>query len=147
MRGCEHSPRDDIARAKGLSKGTGEQIEVMQHIRAELETTEMRSSPCTTGLTFSRKSGRHQRSRRAGADPGLLRVSVIRSQRRSAQGARPSGVPKQAAEARPSSRGDARAAGRARTGGAKSPDQESLPRSAGRECTAFTPAIRGKSIV
>jgi hypothetical protein len=35
---------------------------------------------------------------------------------------RAGGAPKQAAEAKPSSRGDARAAGRARTGGAKGPD-------------------------
>jgi hypothetical protein len=36
--------------------------------------------------------------------------------------ARPSGAPKQATEAKPSSRGDARAAERARTGGTKIPD-------------------------
>jgi hypothetical protein len=43
------------------------------------------------------------------------------------EAARPSGDPKQAAEAMPSSRGDARAAERARAGGAKSTGRKVCP--------------------
>jgi hypothetical protein len=55
--------------------------------------------------------------------------------------ARPSGAPKQAAEAMSSSRGDARAAERARTGGAKSPDK--INGSRPREFRALAFAFRG----